>query len=145
MRYLLMMFLGWLPMLASAVAFDETTQSLPLGRVMQVFEDTGGEATLADITARDELFKAHTQDTLNAGYSHSAFWVKVDLQYQPRDPQVHRTWLLELAYPPLDSIELYLADADGNYRLAERTGDALPFASRQIKENNYLFELNFSP
>ena len=145
MRYLLMMLLGWLPMLASAVAFDETTQSLPLGRVMQVFEDTGGEATLADITARDELFKPHTQDTLNAGYSHSAFWVKVDLQYQPRDPQVHRTWLLELAYPPLDSIELYLADADGNYRLAERTGDALPFDSRQIKENNYLFELNFSP
>ena len=37
MRYLLMMFLGWLPMLASAVAFDESTQSLPLGRVMQVF------------------------------------------------------------------------------------------------------------
>ena len=145
MRYLLMMMLGWLPMLASAVAFDETTQSLPLGRVMQVFEDTGGEATLADITARDELFKPHTQDTLNAGYSHSAFWVKMDLQYQPRDPQVHRTWLLELAYPPLDSIELYLADADGNYRLAERTGDALPFDSRQIKENNYLFELNFSP
>ena len=145
MRYLLMMLLGWLPMLASAVAFDETTQSLPLGRVMQVFEDTGGEATLADITARDELFKPHTQDTLNAGYSHSAFWVKMDLQYQPRDPQVHRTWLLELAYPPLDSIELYLADADGNYRLAERTGDALPFDSRQIKENNYLFELNFSP
>ena len=29
---------------------------------------------------------------------HQAFWVKVDLQYQPRDPQVHRTWLLELAY-----------------------------------------------
>ena len=145
MRYLLMMMLGWLPMLASAVAFDETTQSLPLGRVMQVFEDVGGEATLADVSAQDDLFKPHTKDTLNAGYSHSAFWVKVDLRYQPQDPRVHRTWLLELAYPPLDSIELYLADADGNYRLAERTGDALPFDSRQIKENNYLFELNFSP
>ena len=145
MRYLLMMLLGWLPMLAGAVTFDETTQSLPLGRVMQVFEDVGGEATLADVTARDELFKPHTKDTLNEGYSHSAFWVKVDLHYQPLDPQVHRTWLLELAYPPLDSIELYLADAAGNYRLAERTGDALPFDNRQIKENNYLFELNFTP
>ena len=145
MRYLLMMMLGWLPMLASAVAFDETTQSLPLGRVMQVFEDVGGKATLADVTARDELFKPHTKDTLNEGYSHSAFWVKVDLRYQPQDPKVQRTWLLELAYPPMDHIDLYLADASGNYRLAERTGDALPFDSRQIKENNYLFELNFSP
>ena len=145
MRYLLMMLLGWLPMLASAVAFDETTQSLPLGRVMQVFEDVGGEATLADVSAQDDLFKPHTKDTLNAGYSHSAFWVKVDLRYQPQDPRVHRTWLLELAYPPLDSIELYLADAAGKYQLVERTGDSLPFDSRQIKENNYLFEINFSP
>ncbi len=145
MRYLLMMMLGWLPMLASAVAFDETTQSLPLGRVMQVFEDVGGEATLADVSAQDDLFKPHTKDTLNAGYSHSAFWVKVDLRYQPQDPRVHRTWLLELAYPPLDSIELYLADAAGKYQLIERTGDSLPFDSRQIKENNYLFEINFSP
>ena len=145
MRYLLMMLLGWLPMLASAVTFDETTQSLPLGRVMQVFEDVGGKATLADVTAHDELFKTHTKDTLNEGYSHSAFWVKVSLHYQPNDPQVHSTWLLELAYPPLDFIELYLPDAAGNYRLVERTGDALPFDNRQIKENNYLFELNFTP
>jgi len=137
--------LGWLPMLASAVEFDEATQSLPLGRVMQVFEDIGGQATLADIRARDDLFKPHNKDTLNAGYSHSAFWLKVDLSYQPLNPQIHRTWLLELAYPPMDNIDLYLADASGNYRLAERTGDALPFDSRQIKENNYLFELNFSP
>ena len=145
MRYLFVMLLGWLPMLASAVEFDEATQSLPLGRVMQVFEDIGGQATLADIRARDELFKPHNKDTLNAGYSHSAFWLKVDLSYQPLNPQIHRTWVLELAYPPMDNIDLYLADASGNYRLAERTGDALPFDSRQIKENNYLFELNFSP
>ena len=145
MRYLFVMLLGWLPMLASAVEFDEATQSLPLGRVMQVFEDIGGQATLADIRARDDLFKPHNKDTLNAGYSHSAFWLKVDLSYQPLNPQIHRTWVLELAYPPMDNIDLYLADASGNYRLAERTGDALPFDSRQIKENNYLFELNFSP
>ncbi|NBF15850.1 response regulator [Pseudomonas sp. Fl4BN2] len=145
MRYLFVMLLGWLPMLVSAVDFDETTQSLPLGRVMQVFEDVDGQATLADVIARDGLFRNHEKDSLNAGYSHSAFWLKVDLSYLPQNPNIHRTWLLELAYPPMDHIDLYLADASGNYRLAERTGDALPFDSRQIKENNYLFELNFSP
>ena len=145
MRYLFVMLLGWLPMLVSAVDFDEATQSLPLGRVMQVFEDVDGQATLADVIARDGLFRNHEKDSLNAGYSHSAFWLKVDLSYLPQNPNIHRTWLLELAYPPMDHIDLYLADASGNYRLAERTGDALPFDSRQIKENNYLFELNFSP
>ena len=145
MRYLLMMLLGWLPMLVGAVDFDESTQSLPLGRVMQVFEDTGGKATLNDVLANDGLFKPHNKDTLNAGYSRSAFWLKIDLRYLPKDPKLPRSWLLELAYPPLDNIDLYLADEQGNFRLAERTGDALPFGNRQIKENNYLFELNFSP
>ena len=145
MRYLLMMLLGWLPMLASAVDFDETTQSLPLGRVMQVFEDASGTATLADVIGHDELFKPLNKDTLNAGYSHSAFWVKLDLRYQPQNPDLHRTWLLELAYPPMDQIDLYTPDASGHYRLAARTGDALPFDSREIKENNYLFELTFKP
>ena len=143
MRYLLMMLLGWLPMLASAVDFDETTQSLPLGRLMQVFEDSGGTAKLADVIGHDELFKPLDKDTLNAGYSHSAFWIKLDLRYQPQNPDTHRTWLLELAYPPMDQIDLYTPDASGNYRLAARTGDSLPFDSRDIKENNYLFELNF--
>ena len=62
MRYLLIMMLGWLPMLAGAVEFDETTQSLPLGRVMQVFEDVGGQATLSDVIANPGLFKLHTKD-----------------------------------------------------------------------------------
>ena len=145
MRYLLMMLLGWLPMLVGAVEFDETTQNLPLGRMMQVFEDTGGLATLDDVIANDGLFKPHTKDTLNAGYSRSAFWVKVDLRYLPKDPTAQHTWLLELAYPPLDNIDVYLADTSGRFHLVQRTGDALPFNSRQIKENNYLFELPFSP
>ncbi|MEG0633171.1 MAG: 7TM diverse intracellular signaling domain-containing protein, partial [Pseudomonas sp.] len=35
-------------------------------------------------------------------------------------------------------------EGDGDYRLAGRTGDALPFASREIRQNNYLFTVDFS-
>ena len=51
MRYLLMLLLC-LPLLANAVEFDEFTQSLPLGRTLQVYEDAGGQATIADIRAQ---------------------------------------------------------------------------------------------
>ena len=146
MRYLLML-LFCLPLLANAVEFDEFTQSLPLGRSLQVFEDASGEATLADVRAEAAAgnFKTHDKATLNAGYSRSAFWLKIDLRYLPSNPTAQRTWLLELAYPPLDHLDLYLADANGNYRLARQTGDALPFASREIRQNNYLFDLSFEP
>jgi len=146
MRYLLLLLLS-LPMLVGAAEFDEFTQRLPLGRVMQVLEDPGGEATIADVSSGPlaEHFKPHDKDTLNAGYSRSAFWLKIDLDYRPGNPTAQRNWLLELAYPPLDHLDLYLPDESGGYRLAERTGDALPFDSRQIRQNNYLFNLNFVP
>lgn len=146
MRYLLML-LFCLPLMASAVEFDEFTQSLPLGRSLQVFEDPSGQASLADVRAQAAAghFKAHDKATLNAGYSRSAFWLKIDLHYRPSNPAAQRTWLLELAYPPLDHLDLYLPDAAGDYRLVRQTGDALPFASREIRQNNYLFDLPFKP
>lgn len=146
MRYLLMLLLC-LPLLASAVEFDEFTQSLPLGRTMQVYEDAGGQATIADVRAQAAAgnFKTHDKATLNAGYSRSVFWLKIDLQYRPTNRDAQRTWLLELAYPPLDHLDLYLPDASGVYQLIRRTGDQLPFDSREIRQNNYLFSLDFKP
>ena len=146
MRYLLMLMLC-LPFLANAVEFDEFTQSLPLGRSLQVFEDASGQATIADVRAQAAAgnFKSHDKATLNAGYSRSVFWLKIDLQYRPTNPAAQRTWLLELAYPPLDHLDLYLPDATGNYQVVRQTGDALPFSSREIRQNNYLFSLNFTP
>lgn len=146
MRYLLML-LFCLPLLASAVEFDEFTQSLPLGRSLQVFEDPSGQASIADVRAQAAAghFQPHDKATLNAGYSRSAFWLKIDLHYRPSNPAAQRTWLLELAYPPLDHLDLYMPDASGDYRLVRQTGDAWPFASREIRQNNYLFDLSFKP
>ena len=113
MRYLLILLLCGLPMLASAIEFNQDTQRLPLGRAMQVLEDPTTALTIADVSAPSAAtrFKPHDKDTLNAGYSRSVFWLKVNLQYLPNDLQTQRTWLLELAYPPLDHLDLYLPDS----------------------------------
>ncbi|PYC20300.1 sensor histidine kinase [Pseudomonas mosselii] len=147
MRYLLIVLLGCLPMLAGAVEFDDATGRLPLGRHMQVYEDQDGSASIAQVSsaAFAGRFQAHQDEVLNAGYSTSVFWLRVDLAYAAAPSAAPRQWLLELAYPPLDHLELYLPDAQGTYRLARRTGDALPYASREIRQNNYLFELPLQP
>ncbi|WNW13316.1 sensor histidine kinase [Pseudomonas sp. DTU_2021_1001937_2_SI_NGA_ILE_001] len=147
MRYLLILLVGWLPLLAFAVAFDENTRSLSLGPWVQVYEDSSGQADLDQVlqVERAGVFRPLGEPTLNAGYSRSAFWLKVDLAYLPRDPQRHADWLLELAYPPMDHVDVYLLDAQGERRLEWKTGDMLPFASRQIRQSNYLFELPLAP
>ncbi len=147
MRYLFICFFCLIPGLASALVFDEHSRSLPLGQAMYVFEDVRGDASIDDVAspALQGSFRLHDKAVLNAGYSHSVFWLRLDLEYWPMEATGDRNWLLELSYPPLDHIELYLPDADGRFQLAQRTGDALPFDSRQIRQNNYLFELNLQP
>lgn len=147
MRYGLFLVFWLFSSLAAAVEFDEHTRYLTLGPLMQVFEDVRGDATIDEVSsaALDASFRTNGKPVLNAGYSRSVFWLRLDLLYRPSQQMAHQPWLLELAYPPLDHLDLYLPDADGGYRLAQRTGDALPFNSRQIRQNNYLFELDLPP
>jgi signal transduction histidine kinase len=142
MRYIFLLMLCWLPSLATAIDFDDSTRNLPLGRALAYFEDKTGTATLDQVLG--EPFTPNTTSVLNAGYSNSAFWLKVDLRYLPRhDVTGARTWLLELAYPPMDHVDLYLPDAKGGWQLSARTGDELPWDSRPIRQNNYVFNLPF--
>jgi signal transduction histidine kinase/CheY-like chemotaxis protein len=147
MQRWLFLFLLLLSPLAGAVSFDEHTSRLPLGHSIDVFEDVRGTADIADITsaALADSFRRHDRDVLNAGYSRSVFWIRLDLDYRPQESQDPAPWLLELAYPPLDRLDLYLPGADGKYQLAQRTGDTLPFASRPISLTNYLFDLKLAP
>ena len=146
-RLLLLILSLVLSSLVGAVTFDEHTRTLPLGQGMYVFEDVRGDASIDDVNspAVQGSFRLHDKPVLNAGYSRSVFWLRLDLHYLPRQAEGARNWLLELAYPPLDHLELYLPEPDGRFALAQRTGDALPFDSRQIRQNNYLFELNLQP
>jgi signal transduction histidine kinase/CheY-like chemotaxis protein len=147
MHYILLCFFMLLPGLASALVFDENTRSLPLGNAMSVFEDVRGVASIEDITspALQGSFRQHDKGVLNAGYSRSVFWLRLDLEYRPQHATATHPWLLELAYPPLDHVQLYLPDAGGRYQLRQHTGDAMPFASREIKQHNYVFELQLPP
>ncbi len=146
-RLLLLLLSLVVSSLAGAVTFDEHVRALPLGQGMYVFEDVRGDASIDDVDspAVQGSFRLHDKPVLNAGYSRSVFWLRLDLHYLPQQAEGPRNWLLELAYPPLDHLELYLPDTDGSFALAQRTGDALPFDSRQIRQNNYLFELNLQP
>lgn len=147
MRTILILLLAVWPLLAGAVTFDEHTRSVDLGRGSYVLEDVSGAATIDQVSsaAYASRFKRQSKNILNAGYSRSAFWLRVDLDYQPQQLNGERPWLLELAYPPLDHLMLYIDNPQGGFDLLRATGDALPYASREIKNNNYLFELGLEP
>lgn len=144
--WLLFLFLGLLPALAGAVELDERTERLALGEHLAVFEDASGTADIEQVRgAFADRFQPHDRAVLNAGYSRSAYWLRLDLLYRPGTDVTARRWLLELAYPPLDDIQLFVPDGQGGYRLAWRTGDTHPFSDRQFLQGDYLFALDLQP
>ena len=146
-HWLLVWLLACLPFSAMALSFDEHTRQLALGPSLAVFEDLRGTASIADVSspALAASFHAHHKPVLNVGYTDSAYWLRLDLDYQPQTARGQQTWLLELAYPPLDHVDLYQEDGRGGFTLVSRSGDAWPFSQRQIKQSTYLFELQLQP
>jgi len=104
-------------------------------------EDKHSSFTINDVSGPlAEQFRLSEKREPNFGYTKSAFWIRVELDEGAisLDPN---QMLLEIAYPHLDSIKLYLPLDEQLSQWHEITGgDLLPFQNR---EKNYRF-FNFN-
>jgi hypothetical protein len=90
--------------------------SYNLGPHVAYLEDPTARLTVEDVAqaSQQARFRAARSDgpAANFGLTRSAIWLRIALQAPPgADPD----WLLELAYPPLDRLELYVAGAGGGW------------------------------
>lgn len=112
-----------------------------------VFEDTSHALTIDDILRPEYQlqFQPHPRG-LEFGYTDAAVWIAVLLDNRHQDED---EFLLDIAYPLLDSVTLYepVYDADGNrLRWAARTlGDAQPYGERDLQLRSLVFKLDLAP
>ncbi|MEO7391520.1 MAG: 7TM diverse intracellular signaling domain-containing protein [Ramlibacter sp.] len=116
-----------------------------LSRAFTYLEDREGQLTLQDI------LKPQTQAAFrpvpeqgpgaNFGLTHSAIWLRLTLSSGAATP---RDWLLEVAYPPLDLLEVYAPAAGGAYE-KQVGGDSHPFSSRAIPHRNHVLPVHLAP
>jgi two-component system, sensor histidine kinase LadS len=125
---------------ADALVLDGTEiKGEPLGQRLETLEDAQGFLTWEQVTAAplSDQFKRSHQTVPGFGLTKSVYWVR--FQVDNRGDRAER-WLLEVAYPPLDDVRLFVPRPDGSVEV-RRTGDHLPFASREIPYRNFLFDL----
>jgi PAS domain S-box-containing protein len=125
------------------VPITSTVSRQPLGKSLWYWEDPTGEVSIDYIKKAipQEKWQKSSRQTPTFSYTSSAYWFTVILQN--RDPKPLQR-LLEIAYPVLDSIDVYLQSEDGAFSV-QRSGDRLPFASRPIKHRYFLFPVNLDP
>lgn len=131
---------GGLPPLAIGTASEYR-----LAPHLRYLEDPQHTVTVAELSggnAADRLEAAQARHgEVNFGYSASAYWLALPLAVAADAPQ---RWLLEIASPSLDRIEVYQPRGGGGYTVY-RAGDLQPFAARPYVHRNFVFPLQLVP
>lgn len=125
-----------------AIRFQTSDQSRSLGASVFIYIDSSKSLTIADVSADlfVQKFKPSHQDIPNFGFAQPTFWCAFSVQNTI--PNVN-DWLLEVAYQPLDSIEVFeFVNAKLYRRLL--VGDMLPYSQRLMNTRTYIIPLNLA-
>ena len=120
---------------------DPSIGQYPLGLKVDLLQDTKNDLTLQQVLSPDmaEHFVRSTQKVPNFAYTDATWWAKVTLNSASTKTQA---WLLEVAFPQLDEISVFLVGADDKQHLQQaHSGDLQPFAKRPLNYPNFVFEL----
>ncbi|WP_176706119.1 sensor domain-containing diguanylate cyclase [Paenibacillus hemerocallicola] len=125
-----------------ALQLNETIQSYDANRYLDILEDRDGTLTISDM-GKPEIAErfAHNDGRIPGyGYTKSVYWAKLELDNRT----FQRQWLLNIDQPPMDKIDMYVSDGSGQW-LFKRTGDAYPFAEREVRNPDFSFYLDIGP
>lgn len=115
---------------------------LSLGEYAEYYRDAGGKARLGDILALPaQAFAALRGDHANFGKNAAAWWFRVRLDNRNG---ADLAGFLEVNYPLLDDLKVYLLTADGRIEQQE-SGDLFAFSQRPVQVRNFWFPLRLPP
>jgi PAS domain S-box-containing protein len=119
--------------------------SYDLRQSFAYLEDPDGQLTLEQVLQPAQQARwrpaVATGPAANFGLTRSAIWLRVVLR---PDPGIDAHWLLEIAYPPLDQIDLFTPDAAGGWR-HQAGGDLRPYRQRAVVHRNHVLPLVLTP
>lgn len=120
------------------VILTDEAGKYPLGLHLSYLEDPTGQLTIEDVTSPGLAgqFIPSNEKIPNFGVTSSAYWVRFQLVNQA---SASTQWRLEVDFPSIHAIELYLPDRESYIR--KRTGYVFPFSSRDVSHHNFVFDL----
>ena len=127
---------------SETITINGSLVSRDISTSIEYIEDKNHSLNIEDVAGTDPSgWRKDIKDYVNFGYSTSDYWFRLTTDNMADEKL---SWILEIDFPPIDLIELYIPDGDGSY-IVKKTGDSLPFSSRDIKYINYLFNIVQNP
>ena len=119
-----------------AIGLPIAAQAQPIAvRDLAVLVDTDGSETITSVSAPGAVQRFMPLDgSLNAGHTRKVHWLRFSVQAPAAGP----LWL-EVMPPFLDDLRLF--EPSGSGFAERRSGDRLPFASREENYRGFIFKL----
>lgn len=137
LRYLLSFLLFiWFSTASSmeSVEVGELSKKYDLNDHVEYIIDSVGASEAKSILTEREWLK-HNKDTLAFGYSSDTYWFRFQVSNNSNN---HASHLLEISYPVLDDIQIFVYDSHINLIEQFHLGDKMPFEQRIIKHRNFI-------
>jgi two-component sensor histidine kinase len=130
-------------MAAEPMILPQELKRLSLGEHMDILEDQARQWTIHDIVTEPVAarFTPSHGESPGFGFTSSAYWVRFAV-VNPWDREIQ--WCLEVAYPPMDSIVLYIPTPADQFQI-KSGGDRLPFHARDVDYKDFIFLLQTPP
>ena len=127
----------------SALVLDAKLDGKRLGSHQAMFEDPEGRFDIVGVSqgAVGVSFTPVLSDAPSLGFSKSSVWLRFTVVNPEPTP---REWLLELAYPHVDVVELYIPDPELGFE-RRASGDRRPFSERDVPYRNVVFRIAQPP
>ena len=121
-------------------AISPSLKEASLGTYLDILEDREGQYGVNDLSHPDiaSQFVRSDREEPSYGFTDSVYWVRLSVENQS-DNEVK--WYLELIYPLIDSVDIYIPAENGQY-LTRHYGDHQPFTSRELHYRNIIFTLD---
>lgn len=110
------------------------------GKHIFIFQDETNSLKIEDILKEEtqSRFIKSNQDVPSFGIQDVTIWLKLNIK---NDVNLQISYVLEIAYPTLDSIFFYAQDENNENWNMCFAGDRVPFSQRIIDHKNFIFPL----
>lgn len=107
-----------------------------IGNHFEILEDPTGKKTF-DSIAKSQSFIVTGANVPNFGITNSAYWLRCSIKNETSERDLY----LNLQYPLIDHVLLYLVDSSGSFTV-DTSGEAIPVTNRKFDNHNFIFKLN---
>jgi len=129
------------PLLSKTINITDDLYRLSIAKHIEYYEDTTDKTKINDIKNKNIAWQKPAADEFNFGFTNNPYWFRFTVNNTTENV---KPWYLEISYPMLDSVKLYIPEGDSRFKKIE-TGDHLPFHNRDVKERNFIFSLSEKP